>query len=78
MCAQIADDFHYFEVILEGLGIEQAVDDLDLIATGGALRATADSLFAATDLEGRTAEDVQVAQIALTHLFHIAQQEPSQ
>jgi hypothetical protein len=42
------------------------------------LRAAADSLFAATDLQGRTAEDVQVAQIALTHLFHIAQQEPSQ
>lgn len=78
MCAKIADDFHYFEVILDRLGIEQAVDDLDLIATGGALRATADSLFAATDLEGRTAEDVQIAQIALTHLFHIAQQEPTQ
>jgi DNA repair exonuclease SbcCD nuclease subunit len=78
MCAKIADDFHYFEVILDRLGIEQAVDDLDLIATGGALRATADSLFAATDLEGRTAEDVQVAQIALTHLFHVAQQESTQ
>jgi len=77
-CTQIADDFHFFEVIRDQLGIEQAVDDLDLIATGGALRATADSLFAATDLQGRTAEDVQIAQIALTHLFHIAQQEPSQ
>jgi hypothetical protein len=49
-----------------------------LIAKGGALRAAANSLFAATDLQGRTAEDVQIAQIALTHLFHIAQQEPSQ
>jgi DNA repair exonuclease SbcCD nuclease subunit len=77
-CNQIADDFHFFEVILDRLGIEQAVDDLDLIATGGALRAAADSLFAATDLQGRTAEDVQIAQIALTHLFHIAQQEPTQ
>jgi DNA repair exonuclease SbcCD nuclease subunit len=77
-CQQIADDFHFFEVILDRLGIEQAVDDLDLIATGGALRAAADSLLAATDLQGRTAEDVQIAQIALTHLFHIAQQEPTQ
>ena len=77
-CNQIADDFHYFEAVLDRLGIEQAVDDLDLIATGGALRATADSLFEATDLQGRTAEEVQIAQIALTHLFHIAQQEPSQ
>lgn len=77
-CQQIADDFHFFEVILDRLGIEQAVDDLDLIATGGALRAAADSLLVATDLQGRTAEDVQIAQIALTHLFHIAQQEPTQ
>jgi DNA repair exonuclease SbcCD nuclease subunit len=77
-CQQIADDFHFFEVILDRLGIERAVDDLDLIATGGALRAAADSLLAATDLQGRTAEDVQIAQIALTHLFHIAQQEPTQ
>lgn len=77
-CNQIADGFHFLEVILDRLGIEQAVDDLDLIATGGALRAAADSLFESTDLEGRTAEDVQIAQIALTHLFHIAQQEPSQ
>ena len=65
-------------MILDRLGIEQAVGDLDLIATDGALRAAADSLFAATDLQGRTAEDVQIAQIALTHLFHIAQQEPTQ
>lgn len=78
MCKQIADDFHYFEAIFDRLGIEQAVDDLDLIATGGALRAAADSLFDATDLHGRTAEDVQIAQIALTHLFHIAQQEQPQ
>ena len=77
VCTQIADDFHFFEANLDKLGIEQAVDDLDLIAKGGALRAAADSLFEATDLQGRTAEDGQIAQIALTHLFHIAQQEPS-
>lgn len=77
-CNQIADDFHSFEVILDKLGIEQVVDDLDLIATGGALRAAADSLFEATDLQGRTSEEVQIAHIALTHLFHIAQQEPTQ
>ena len=78
MCKEIADDFHSFEALFDQLGIEQAVDDLDRIATGGALRAAADSLFEATDLQGRTAEEVQIAQIALTHLFHIAQQEPSQ
>lgn len=74
-CERIADDFHHFEVNFDQLGIEQAVDDLDLIATGGALRAAADSLFAQTDLQGRTPEDVQIAQIALTHLFHLAQEE---
>jgi DNA repair exonuclease SbcCD nuclease subunit len=77
-CDRIADDFHVFDVDLEKLGIEQAADDLDLIAVGGALRAAADSLFAATDLEGRTPDDVQIAQIALTHLFHIAQEETAQ
>jgi DNA repair exonuclease SbcCD nuclease subunit len=78
LCVQIADEFHYFEANFDQLRIEQAIGDLDLIAKGGALRAAADSLFAATDLQGRTAEDVRIAQIALTHLFHIAQQEPSQ
>lgn len=77
-CKQIADDFHFFEVVLDGLVIEQAANDLDLIATGGALRAAADSLFTATDLHGRTPEEVQVARIALTHLFHIAQGESAQ
>jgi|TARA_B110000908_G_scaffold83673_1_gene100111 DNA repair exonuclease SbcCD nuclease subunit len=74
-CNEISDDFHFFQEVLDKLSIEQAVDDLDLIATGGALRAAADSLFDATDLSGRTPEDVQIAQIALTHLFHIAQKE---
>lgn len=78
VCDRITDDFHFFEVSWEGLGIEQVVDDLDLIAEGGALRAAADSLFAATDLQGRSTEDVQVAQIALTHLFHIAREETEQ
>lgn len=77
-CKRIADDFHFFEAIFDQLSIEQVVDDLDLIAKGGALRAAADSLFAETDIQGRTAEDVQIAQIALTHLFHISQQETTQ
>ena len=77
-CDRIEDDFHFFDTQLEKLSIEQAVDDLDLIASGGALRAAADSLFAATNLEGRTPQEVQIAQIALTHLFHIAQAEDAQ
>lgn len=75
-CAKIADDFHAFDARLDGLGIEQVAADLDLIAEGGALRAAADSLFAATSLEGRTAEDAEIAQIALKHLFHAATDAP--
>ncbi|WP_176219066.1 metallophosphoesterase family protein [Planktotalea arctica] len=75
-CSRLADDFHSFEINLDKLGIEQAADDLDLIAAGGALRAAADSLFEASDLQGRTPEEAQIAQIALTHLFHLAQEEP--
>lgn len=74
-CTDIADDFHHFEAHLENIGIEQTPDDLDLIAEGGALRDAADTLFAATSLEGRSAEDAEIAKIALTHLFHIAQNE---
>jgi len=74
-CDQIADDFHSFEAHLDGLGIEQVPDDLDRIAEGGALRAAADSLFAATSLEGRSAEEAEIARIALTHLFHLSLDE---
>ena len=73
-CDKIADDFHFFEAALDALAIEQVVDDLDIIAEAGALRFAADSLFEATDLNGRTAEDVRIAQVALTHLFHIAKE----
>lgn len=74
-CERLHDDFHHFEVSWDDVGIEQVVDDLDLIAESGALRNAADSLFEATGLEGRTAEDVHIAELALTHLFHIAQEE---
>jgi DNA repair exonuclease SbcCD nuclease subunit len=74
-CAQMADAFHAFHAQLDGLGIEQNPDDLDMIAEGGALRAAADSLFAATSLEGRSAENAEIARIALTHLFHVALEE---
>lgn len=74
-CAEVADDFHAFEARLDQLGIEQVLGDLDLIAQGGALRSAADSLYAATTLEGRTEADAEIAKIALTELFNIAQEE---
>lgn len=74
-CDRIGDDFLFFEVQWDRLGIAQVVEDLNLIAEGGALRSAADKLLAATDLQGRTAEEAKIAEIALTHLFHIAQEE---
>jgi len=76
-CEGLREDFHHFEVDADNLGISQSVTDLDLISEAGALRTAADSLMAATDLTGRSAEDAQVAQIALTHLFHLAQEDRS-
>ena len=76
-CEGLREDFHHFEVDADNLGISQSVTDLDLISEAGALRTAADSLMAATDLTGRSAEDAQVAQIALTNLFHLAQEDRS-
>ena len=74
-CDGLREDFHHFEVHADSLGIAQSVTDLDLIAEAGALRTAADKLMAATDLTGRSPEDAHVAQIALTHLFHLAQED---
>jgi hypothetical protein len=73
-CAKIADDFHFFDANLMKVGIEQTVDDLNVIAEAGALRVAAESIFAATSTEGRTQEDAQIAEMALSHLFHLAQE----
>ncbi|WP_417691763.1 metallophosphoesterase family protein [Roseibium sp.] len=76
-CEKIADDFHFFNADLMPLGIEQNVDDLDLIAESGALRVAAESLFAETSIEGRTQDDARTAQKALAHLFHLAREVAS-
>ena len=56
------------------IGIKQNEDDLDLIAESGALRVAAESLLAETSIDGRTEEDARIAQQALSHLFHLAQE----
>ncbi|MFT5064558.1 MAG: DNA repair exonuclease SbcCD nuclease subunit [Yoonia sp.] len=73
-CQTLGDEFHFFEANLMKVGIEQTVDDLNLIAQTGALRVAAESIFEATSIEGRTEEDARVAQLALSHLFHLAQE----
>lgn len=73
-CEAVADAFHAFDFDLSAIGIEQNVEDLDLIAESGALRVAAESLLAETTLEGRTEADAQIARSALSHLFHLAQE----
>jgi len=73
-CGKVSDDFHFFSADFENIRIEQNIDDLDLIAEGGALRAAAESILAETTTEGRTEEDARIAQKALSHLFHLAQE----
>jgi hypothetical protein len=73
-CRNIADDFHFFEASLIKVGVEQNPDDLNLIAETGALRVAAESIFEATSIEGRTEDDARIAQMALSHLFHQAQE----
>lgn len=73
-CDGIADAFHYFDADLMKIGIKQNEDDLDLIAESGALRVAAESLLAETSIDGRTEEDARIAQQALSHLFHLAQE----
>lgn len=70
----LADDYHFFEADLSGIGVAQNEDDLDLIAHSGALRVAAENLLAQTSLEGRTQQDVRTAEMALAHLFHLAQE----
>jgi DNA repair exonuclease SbcCD nuclease subunit len=76
-CDKVRDDFHFFSADLKKVAIEQNIDDLNLIAEGGALRVAAESILAETTLEGRTEEDAHIAQIALSHLFHLAQEVTS-
>lgn len=71
---KITDDFHFFEADLSGIGVAQNEDDLDLIAQSGALRVAAESLLAQTSIEGRTQQDARTAEMALAHLFHLAQE----
>lgn len=72
-CAQVEDAFHAFEADLIDVGLEQNTDDLNMIAESGALRVAAQSIFEATTTDGRTEEDARIAQMALSHLFQLAQ-----
>ena len=70
----MVDEFHHMEFDLSRIDVEQNIDDLNLIAETGALRVAAETLSAQTSTDGRTAEDAQIAKLALSHLFHLAQE----
>ena len=71
------DEFHHMEFDLSRIDVEQNIDDLNLIAETGALRVAAETLAAQTTTDGRTEEDAQIAKLALSHLFHLAQEVTS-
>lgn len=73
-CQKVSDEFHFFDSNLLKVGIEQNVDDLNMIAETGALRVAAESIFDATSIEGRTEEDAHIAQMALSYLFALTQE----
>lgn len=73
-CQKVSDEFHFFGSNLLKVGIEQNVDDLNMIAETGALRVAAESIFNVTSIEGRTEEDAHIAQMALSYLFALTQE----
>lgn len=71
--ADIREDFGHLDEDLSALEVEQAPEDLDRIATGGALRDAADRLAARVNAAGEAGDPV--AQAALNRLYAFAQEE---
>lgn len=70
--AAVAPDYAFFALRTEGLRTEYAVEDLDLIATGGALRTAAETLRA--EAQGEADGDPLVAQAALNRLWTLVRE----
>lgn len=70
---QAAPDHAYFALRDADLRTEYALDDLDRIATSGALRAAADRLHA--EAVGETPGDARIAQAALNRLWTLVRDE---
>lgn len=71
---RIAPDLAHLELRDEGLVTEYEADDLDLIATGGALRAAAEELRAEAERDEGSAEVRRVAQAALNRLWSLVRE----
>lgn len=73
--AQIAaPDFAFFRFKDDQLATEYHADDLDLIATSGALRVAAEALQAEAKAEGALDEQARVAQAALNRLWSMVRE----
>ncbi|WP_428927791.1 metallophosphoesterase family protein [Marinibacterium sp. SX1] len=72
--AQAAPDHAFFQLRTAGLRTEYAPDDLDLIASGGALRRAADALRAEAAGEGPAEARADVAQAALNRLWSLVRE----
>ena len=70
--AEVAPDYAWFALRDDDLRTEYALDDLDRIATGGALRAAAEVLRA--EATGATPGDARIAQAALNRLWSLVRE----
>ena len=68
---ELAPEFGVLEVRMDDLGTEYAVDDLDAISTGGALRVAADDLYEQSENSALSAEDREIAGAALRRLYNM-------
>lgn len=70
---KVAPEFCHFVLDDSGLRSEHQVEDLDLIAGSGALRAAAEDLMASAGAETLTQEERDIASAALNRLFAYTQ-----
>lgn len=73
--AKVAPDFGRFVLLDDELATEYQASDLDLIATGGALRVAAEELQVEAESQGVSEHDTRVAQAALNRLWSLVRED---
>ena len=74
VAAKVAPDYGRFVLFDDKLATEYQAGDLDLIATGGALRAAAEELQVEAEGQGVSEHDARVAQVALNRLWSLVRE----
>ncbi|WP_108836323.1 metallophosphoesterase [Tateyamaria sp. Alg231-49] len=72
--SKVAPDFGRFVFLDSKLATEYQADDLDLIATGGALRVAAEELQVEAEGHGVSEQDARLAQAALNRLWSLVRE----